>query len=111
MSVIEFSNAGSRRRSLVRDRIDRRRSDGANMHTFLFRSYDLIVESDEAELVRDVCRDTHKAEVKLRKVKERLQGVREQSAAQIHLLTTVETKLTTAIVAALLSQGGLSREQ
>lgn len=73
------------------------------MHTFVFRSYDLIVESDEAELLRDVRLDTHKAEVKLVKVKERLQGERERSAALIELLTTVETKLSAAIVAALLS--------
>jgi hypothetical protein len=44
---------------------------GRSMQTFLFRSYDLIVESDEAELLRDVCLDTHKAEVKLRKLKQR----------------------------------------
>ena len=76
---------------------------GGNMHTFVFRSYDLIVESDEAELLRDVRLDTHKAEVKLRKVKERLQGERERSAALIEKLTTAETKLSAAIVAALLS--------
>ena len=62
------------------------------------------MESDEAELVRDVCRDTHKAEVKLRKVKERLQGERERSAAMIELLTAAETRLSAAIVAALLSR-------
>jgi hypothetical protein len=73
------------------------------MQTFLFRSYDLIVESDEAELLRDVCLDTHKAEVKLRKLKQRLQVVQEQSAAQIQLLTAAETKLSAAIVVALLS--------
>ena len=82
---------------------------GGNMHTFVFRSYDLIVESDEAELLRDVCRDTHKAEVKLRKVRERLQGERERSAALIELLTAAETRLSAAIVAALLSSIG--REQ
>jgi hypothetical protein len=73
------------------------------MQTFLFRSYDLIVESDEAELLRDVCLDTHKAEVKLRKLKQRLQVVQEQSAAQIQLLTAAETKLSAAIVVAPLS--------
>jgi hypothetical protein len=44
-----------------------------------------------------------KAEVKLRKVKERLQGERERSAALIELVTAAETKLSAAIVAALLS--------
>jgi hypothetical protein len=70
------------------------------MHMFLFRSYDLIVKSDEADLIRDVCLDIHKAEVKLKKVRQRLQGIREQSAAQIRLLTTAETKLAATIVAA-----------
>jgi hypothetical protein len=79
------------------------RSTGVNIRTLCFRSYDLIVESDETELLRDVCRDTHKAEVKLRKVKERLQGERERSAALIELLTAAETRLSGAIVAALLS--------
>jgi hypothetical protein len=74
-----------------------------NIRTLCFRSYDLIVESDEAELLRDVRLDTHKAEVKLRKVKERLQGERERSAALIELLAAAETKLTAAIVTALLS--------
>jgi hypothetical protein len=31
---------------------------GRSMHNFLFRSYDLIVESSEAELLRDVRLDT-----------------------------------------------------
>ena len=78
----------------------RRRHDRANMHTFLFRSYDLILESDEADLIRDVCLDIHKAEVKLKKVRQRLQGIREQSAAQIRLLSAADIKLGAAIVAA-----------
>ena len=77
-----------------------RRHDRANMQTFLFRSYDLIVKSDEADLIRDVCLDIHKAEVKLKKVRQRLQGIREQSAAQIGLLSAAESKLAAAIVAA-----------
>jgi hypothetical protein len=83
-----------------------RRHDRANMHTFLFRSYDMILESDEADLIRDVCLDTHKAEVKLKKIRQRLQGIREQSAAQIQLLSAADTKLTAAIAAALLSTRG-----
>lgn len=79
------------------------RSAGPNMRTFLFRSYDVILEADEAELVRDVRFDLHKAQVKLRKIKERLQSVREQSAAQIEQLTAADNKLSAAIVAALLS--------
>lgn len=101
MSVIEFPNASQRRRQTQRSYT--RRSTGVNIRTLCFRSYDLIVEADEAELVRDVCRDTRKAEVKLRKVKERLQGERERSAALIEKLTAAETRLSAAIVAALLS--------
>jgi hypothetical protein len=73
------------------------------MHTFLFRSYQLIVESDEADLVRDVRFDPDKAQTKLRLIKQRLKGVQEQAAAQVQLLTAAETKLSAAIVAALLS--------
>ena len=74
------------------------------MHDALFRSYDLILASDETELTRDVCRDIHKAQLKLKKIKQRLQGIREQSAAQIQQLTAADTKLSAAIVAALLSR-------
>jgi len=80
--------------------------NGPNMHTFLFRSYDLIVQSDEADLVRDVCFDIDKAQTKLKAVRRRLQGVQERAAAQVQLLTAADTKLTAAIVAALLSTRG-----
>jgi hypothetical protein len=80
-----------------------RRRSKSSMHTLVFRSRDLILESDEADLIRDVCLDIHKAEVKLKKVRQRLQSVREWSAKQIESLTAADTKLTAAIVAALLS--------
>jgi hypothetical protein len=114
-NVVAFSRIEPRRRQDTDDdppprRYSKRRhkrplftKSGANIRTLCFRSYHLIVEAEEAELLRDVCLDTHKAEVKLRKVKERLQGERERSAALIELLTTAETKLSAAIVAALLS--------
>ena len=73
-----------------------------NMHTFLFRSRDLILESDEADLVRDVCFDINKAQTKLKAIRRRLQGLQEYTAAQVQLLTAADTKLTAAIVAALL---------
>jgi hypothetical protein len=82
-----------------------RRCNGPSMHTFLFRSLSAILEADDADLVRDVCLDLHKAEVKLKKVRQRLQGVQEQAAAQVQALTAADTKLTAAIVAALLSRG------
>jgi hypothetical protein len=78
--------------------------NGSNMHAFLFRSYDLIVQSDEADLVRDVCFDIDKAQTKLKAVQRRLKGVQEQAAARVQLLTVAETKLMAAIVAALLSR-------
>jgi hypothetical protein len=77
-----------------------RRHDGANMQTFLFRSYDLIVKSDEADLICDVSFDIDRAQSKLRRIKQRLQRIQEQSAAQIRLLTMAAAKLTAAIVAA-----------
>ena len=43
MTVIDFPNASHRRRALRQTRVRK------NMQTFLFRSYDLIVESDEAD--------------------------------------------------------------
>jgi hypothetical protein len=82
------------------------------MHTFLFRSRDLILESDEADLVRDVCLELDKAEKKLKAIRRRLQGVQDQAAAQVQLLSAADTKLTAAIVAALLStQGGNANAQ
>jgi len=80
--------------------------NGPSMHTFLFRSYDLIVQSDKADLVRDVCFDIDKAQTKLKAVRRRLQGVQVRAAAEVQLLTAADTKLTAAIVAALLSTRG-----
>jgi hypothetical protein len=61
MSVIEFPNAGPRRRALRRARPQ----DGKNMHALLFRSRNSILESDEADLIRDVCFDIDRARGKL----------------------------------------------
>jgi hypothetical protein len=106
MTVIDFPNA-SHRRGAPRHRAAYRSRTGAcnepNMHTFLFRSIDLIVESDEADLVRDVCFNIDRAQTKLERIQRRLKDVQEQAAAQLELLTTAETKLAAAIVAALLS--------
>ena len=76
------------------------------MRTLLFRSSRVIVESDEADLVRDVCFDIDRAQGKLKRIRQRLQNVQEQAAAQVQMLTTADTKLTAAIVAALLSTQG-----
>jgi hypothetical protein len=106
MTVIDFPNA-SPRRSPPRRRAAYLSRPGAcngpNMQRLLFRSSHLIVESDEADLVRDVCFAVDRAQTKLNAIRRRLQGVREQAAAQVQLLTAAETKLRAAIVAALLS--------
>jgi hypothetical protein len=77
-----------------------------NIRTLCFRSRELILESSDADLVRDACRDLDKAQVKLKAIRQRLQSVQEWSGAQIEMLTTADTKLTAAIVAALLSNRG-----
>jgi hypothetical protein len=53
--VIElFPKASHHRPALRQTRV----RNGQNMHTFLFRSYHLILESDEADLVRDAARES-----------------------------------------------------
>jgi hypothetical protein len=99
MSIIEFPNASERRRALRQASAQ----DRKNMQTYLFRSYHLILESEEADLVQDVRLNVDRAQTKLTRLRRRLQSVQEQAAAQVQLLTEAETKLAAAIVAALLS--------
>jgi hypothetical protein len=106
MTVIDFPNASHRRGAPRRRAAYRSRAgacNGPNLLRLLFRSSHLIVESDEADLVRDVCIDIGRAQTKLKRIQRRLKAVQEQAAAQVQLLTAAETKLTAAIVAALLS--------
>ncbi|MGY4409132.1 hypothetical protein ACVWW4_000868 [Bradyrhizobium sp. LB7.1] len=70
-----------------------------NMHTFVFRSYDLILASSEAELVRDVRCDTRKAATKLNSIRQQIQRDREHAAAREDQLTRAEAKLSAAIAA------------
>jgi hypothetical protein len=102
MSVIDFPNARRRRRPYGQ-------RGPKNMHTLLFRSSHLIVESDDADLVRDVGFAVDRAQTKLKAIQRRLKGVQEQAAAQVELLTAAETKLSAAIVAALLSRPRTAR--
>jgi hypothetical protein len=102
MTIIDFPNARRRRRPLPKYL----GGPGSNMRTFLFRSSRLIVESADADLVRDVGLALDRAQTKLGQIKRRLQGVQEQAAAEVQLLSAAETKLTAAIVAALLSTRG-----
>jgi hypothetical protein len=66
----------------------------------VFRSYTLIVQSDEADLMRDVCFDIDKAQTKLKAIRRQLQHDREHAGAREKLLTSAENKLSAAIVAA-----------
>jgi hypothetical protein len=109
MTVIDFPNA-SHRRTSPRRRAAYRSCTGArngpNMQKLLFRSSHLIAESDEADLVRDVCFDVDRAQSKLKRIQRRLKDVQEQAAAKVQLLTAADTKQTAAVVAALLSTRG-----
>ena len=102
--IIQFSTAArippKRRRS--RENV----LNGPNMQRLLFRSSHLIVESDEADLIGDVGLALDRAQTKLGRIKQRLKDVQEQAAAEVELLTAADTKLTAAIVAALLSTRG-----
>ncbi|MET4034429.1 hypothetical protein ABIB94_008337 [Bradyrhizobium sp. JR7.2] len=71
-----------------------------NMHTFVFRSYDLILGSSEADLVRDVRCDAQKAASKLNSIRKQIQRDREHAAAREELLTRAEAKLAAAVDAA-----------
>jgi hypothetical protein len=54
------------------------------MHSLLFRSRELILQSDEADLVRDVCFNIDKAQTKLKAIRRRLQGLQEYTTAELH---------------------------
>jgi hypothetical protein len=74
-----------------------------NMHTYLFRSREALLEADETELVRDVSMDLDKASKKLNGIRKRLKGMRENYATEVQSLEVAERKLAAAIVEALLS--------
>jgi hypothetical protein len=74
------------------------------MHTVLFRSRELILEANEADLVRDVRFDVDKAQRKLEKIRARIESLQEYAETELRLLTDADTKLSAAIVAALLSR-------
>ncbi|PJG56619.1 hypothetical protein CVM73_03455 [Bradyrhizobium forestalis] len=82
-------------------RVERgRRRTGPNMHTFVFRSYELILASSEADLVRDVRFDLEKAQTKLKTIQQQLERDREHAAARADLLSRAEARLSAAIAAA-----------
>jgi hypothetical protein len=106
-NIVTFPGA-PRRRKPHRAAVSRTGDGQKNMHTYLFRSREALLEADEAELIRDVCCDIDKAQKKLEKLRERIESLQEYSVNELQLLNTLDTKLTAAIVAALLSARGAS---
>ena len=101
------AGATSAARQKVRAEYRSRTGDGQkNMHTYLFRSREALLEADEAELIRDVCCDIDKAQKKLQKIRERIESLQEYAATELQLLADADTKLSAAIVAALLTSQG-----
>jgi hypothetical protein len=99
-SHVDFEEYERRRAARRRDRKEPTyRQSGLNMRTAAFRNREAIVEATEEDLVRDVRLEIDKAQFKLGKLQARLQNVR----AEAEFLAQAETKLTGAIVAALLS--------
>jgi hypothetical protein len=47
------------------------------MQTLLFRSRESILESDEPDLVRDVCLDIDRAQGKLERIRARIESLQE----------------------------------
>jgi len=76
------------------------------MHTLLFRSRESILQSDEPDLVRDVCFDIDRAQGKLKRIRARMASLQEYAATELQLLADADAKLSAAIVAALLSTRG-----
>ena len=70
-----------------------RRRSAASMHTYVFRSYDLIVASPEADLVRDVRCDVDKASSMLNSIRGQIRRDREHAVAGESLLTKAEADL------------------
>jgi hypothetical protein len=73
------------------------------MHSLLFRSRESILQSDEHDLVRNVCFDIDRAQGELERIRARIKSLQEYAATEIQLLTDATTKLSAALVAALLS--------
>jgi cell division FtsZ-interacting protein ZapD len=66
----------------------------------LIRSYDLV-KSEDADLVKDVSFDIDRAQRRPEKIQRQLKSDQERAAARLQHLTTAETKLKAAIVAAI----------
>lgn len=73
------------------------RRSAASIRTYVFRSYDLILASSEADLVRDLRCDLRKAGTKLNAIREQIRRDREKAAAREDLLIRAEARLTAAL--------------
>jgi hypothetical protein len=76
------------------------------MHALLFRSRESILQSDEPDLISDVCLDIDRAQGKLERIRTRIESLQEYAATEIQLLRDADAKLSAALVAALLSSKG-----
>ena len=74
-----------------------------NRYTLLFRSRESILQSDEQDLFQDVCFDIDRAKGKLERIRARIESLQEYAATELQLLTDADTKLSAALIAALLS--------
>jgi len=108
--IITFPGRGSRSGRTNRGYKPRgRKSPERNepdLQRLLFRSSRLIVEADDTELVQHVGLALDRAQESSSASRQRLKGVQEEAAAEVQLLAAAETKLSAAIVAALLSTRG-----
>jgi hypothetical protein len=102
--IITFPGRSPNRRT--KQNWTERRKNRKSMRQFLFRCYNMIAQSDDADLIRDVCLDMHKAEVKPRQLKEALRATREHSAARIAMLTEADAKLSVPRSSLLCSRPG-----
>jgi len=66
----------------------------------VFRSYTLIVQFGRGGPDARCCFDTHKAQIKLKAIRQQIAVDREHAAAREKLLTSAENRLSAAIVAA-----------
>jgi hypothetical protein len=88
------------------ERRGREEPERKNMHSLVFRSRAVILEVDDATLLRDVCFDFEKAERKLDKIRRHLKSFKARASKEIETLTAVEAKLGAAVDAARLELEG-----
>ncbi len=63
-----------------------------NMQTLLFRSRESILQSNEPDLISDVCLDIDRAQGKLERIRARIESLQEYAATEIQLLRDADAK-------------------